>query len=50
MLPIRRVFYRAGLDQREIRILRGILRQFDYHIHRERQTYPLRARPNSRED
>lgn len=38
MLPIRRVFYRAGLDQREIRILRGILRQFDYHIHRERQT------------
>jgi len=37
MLPLRRLFYRAGLDQREIRILRGMLRQLDYHIHRERR-------------
>ena len=39
MLPLRRLFYRAGLDKREIRILRGIMRQFDYHIHRDRQTH-----------
>ena len=37
MLPLRRLLYRAGLDQREIRILRGIMRQLDHHIHRERQ-------------
>jgi len=37
MLPLRRLFYRAGLDQREIRILRGVMRQFDHHIHHQRQ-------------
>lgn len=37
MFPPRRLFYRAGLDQRETRIQRGMLRGFDYHVHRQRR-------------